>query len=86
MFGSNNRKQYVSARFGNGTCRTWLYALWYEATSPLVFIRFLADEPVYRTIHTVAHRKDAFSKNRDTISKVFFYKWRKNRPGKCRIH
>jgi hypothetical protein len=46
----------------------------YEATSPLVLIRFLADEPVYRTIHTVAHRKDAFSKNRDTISKVFFYK------------
>jgi hypothetical protein len=30
------------------------------ATSPLIMIGFLAGEPVYRTIHTAAHRKNAF--------------------------
>jgi hypothetical protein len=30
------------------------------ATGPLIVIGFLAGEPVYRTIHTVAHRKNAF--------------------------
>jgi hypothetical protein len=30
------------------------------ATGPLVLIGFLAGEPVYRTTHTVAHRKDTF--------------------------
>lgn len=34
------------------------------ATGPLVFIGFLAGEPVYRTTHTVAHRENTFLKNR----------------------
>ncbi len=41
------------------------------ATGPLVVIGFLAGEPVYRTIHTVAHRKNAFFKTKESISKIF---------------
>jgi hypothetical protein len=33
------------------------------ATGPLVLIGFLAGEPVYRTTHTAAHRKNFFFKN-----------------------
>jgi hypothetical protein len=41
------------------------------ATGPLFVIGFLAGEPVYRTTHTVAHRKNAFFKTKEYISKIF---------------
>jgi len=41
------------------------------ATGPLFVIGFLAGEPVYRTTHTVAHRKNAFLKLKSTFRKYF---------------
>jgi len=47
------------------------------ATGPLVFIGFLAGESVYRTIHTVAHRKNAFLKLKTPFAKYFFRRYEK---------
>ena len=49
------------------------------ATGPLVLIGFLAEKPIYRTTHTVAHRKDAFLKLENLLVNFFFCRYGKRR-------
>lgn len=47
----------------------------HESTGPLIHIGYLGGEPVYRTTHTVAHRKDDFFDNQKFYHIVLFHRY-----------
>ena len=58
----------------------------HESTGPLVLIGYLASKPVYRTTHTVAHRKSDFLIIKSLPKEFHFIDMEGYWPGAYRIH